>query len=300
MPFGQLVFGHPGAGKTTYCKAAKDFLTAFGRHTAIVNLDPANDSLPYRCEVDIRDLCDHTEAMRAESLGPNGAFVYCIEYLVENGDWLEAKLQETGPTTYLVFDCPGQVELYTHHEAFRKLVGWLQSALHVRLCGVHLVDSIHVRSGPQFMSALVLSLVSMLQLELPHINVLTKVDLLQTYDMDFNLDYLVESGDLSQLTAATSEGPQGVPERYRKLTEALSELVEDFPHVSFSTLAVDDAEKMRSLLELVDTANGYSLLPLKHPDEAKAESRLHRTAEEAIEGSYVDGFADLQRARGGA
>lgn len=46
--FGQIVIGPPGSGKTTYCNGMSQFLTALGRKVAVVNIDPANDHIPYK------------------------------------------------------------------------------------------------------------------------------------------------------------------------------------------------------------------------------------------------------------
>lgn len=54
--FGQAVIGPPGAGKTTYCQGMAAFLRARGRACAVVNLDPANDALPYAPDVDVAEL----------------------------------------------------------------------------------------------------------------------------------------------------------------------------------------------------------------------------------------------------
>jgi len=54
--FGQAVIGPPGAGKTTYCQGMAAFLRARGRACAIINLDPANDELPYAADVDVAEL----------------------------------------------------------------------------------------------------------------------------------------------------------------------------------------------------------------------------------------------------
>jgi hypothetical protein len=72
MPFGQLVVGPPGSGKTTYCTGMHQYLTAIGRKTAIINLDPANDLLPYTPAVDVADLVDLEAVMDDLHLGPNG------------------------------------------------------------------------------------------------------------------------------------------------------------------------------------------------------------------------------------
>lgn len=72
MTFGQLVVGPPGSGKSTYCNGMQQFLGAAGRKLAVVNLDPANDTLPYECSVNIIDLISLEEVMQDLKLGPNG------------------------------------------------------------------------------------------------------------------------------------------------------------------------------------------------------------------------------------
>lgn len=126
MPsFGQIVIGPPGSGKSTFCAGMCEFLTGFGRKVAVVNLDPANDSLSYNCAVDISTLITLNDVMENLKLGPNGGLIYCIEYLEKNIDWLEKKLKEL-KGYYFLFDCPGQVELYTHHTSVRNVVRQLE------------------------------------------------------------------------------------------------------------------------------------------------------------------------------
>ena len=112
--FGQVVIGSPGAGKTTYCEAMARFLKAIGRDVAIVNIDPANENVPYQADIDISELIQLEEVMDTFKLGPNGGLVYCMEFLEKNLDWLLEKLQNI-KKKYLLIDCPGQVELYTHN-----------------------------------------------------------------------------------------------------------------------------------------------------------------------------------------
>ena len=51
----------------------------------------------------------------------------------------------------------------------------------MQLTAVHLVDA-HLCSDPgKYISALLLSLSTMIHLELPHINVLSKIDLIENY-----------------------------------------------------------------------------------------------------------------------
>lgn len=115
MPFGQLVIGPAGSGKTTYCNGMQQYLTLLGRKAVVINLDPANDALPYECAADIGELVSLHEVQDTLNLGPNGGMrnrvmplpclhtrlmawildiglVYCIDYLDNNLDWLQEKL----------------------------------------------------------------------------------------------------------------------------------------------------------------------------------------------------------------
>lgn len=120
MPFAQLVVGPPGAGKSTYCNGMQQFLGAIGRKSVVVNLDPANDHTTYEAALDVRDLITLEDIMKDDELGPNGAVLYALEELESNMDWLEEQLKKFGED-YVLFDCPGQVELFTHHDSLRKI-----------------------------------------------------------------------------------------------------------------------------------------------------------------------------------
>ena len=63
-----------------------------------------------------------------------------------------------------------------------------------RLAAVSLTDA-HLCSDPgKYLSALLQALSSMLHLELPHINVLSKIDLIEQYGkLAFNLDFYTEA-----------------------------------------------------------------------------------------------------------
>ena len=54
--FGQIVVGPPGCGKTTYFMGMQMFVEAVGRNCKVVNLDFANDNLPYTAAIDVREL----------------------------------------------------------------------------------------------------------------------------------------------------------------------------------------------------------------------------------------------------
>ncbi|KAL3137991.1 hypothetical protein ABBQ38_005230 [Trebouxia sp. C0009 RCD-2024] len=258
MPFGQLVIGPAGSGKTTYCNGMQQYLTLLGRKAVVVNLDPANDALPYECAVDIGELVSLHEVQEKLNLGPNGGLVYCIEYLDSNLDWLQEKLEliQKNEATYVLFDLPGQVELFTLHESLRHIVDTVTNTWHYRLAAVHLVDA-HLCSDPaKYISALLLSLSAMLHLELPHVNLLSKIDLIEQYGkLQFNLDFYTEVQDLSYLVQAMGNDP--FSQRYRKLSQGLCQVVEDFGLLHFTPLAIEEKGSVQHVLSLIDKANGH-------------------------------------------
>lgn len=121
--FGQVVIGPPGSGKTTYCGAIKEFLAGVGRKVVIINMDPANENMPFAPDVDIFDLIHLTDVMDKLKLGPNGGLLYCMEFLEKNFEIFETKLREFQEEEYyFIFDFPGQVELYTHHDSVKNII----------------------------------------------------------------------------------------------------------------------------------------------------------------------------------
>eukprot|EP00879_Flechtneria_rotunda_P006034 GHRR01006346.1.p1 GENE.GHRR01006346.1~~GHRR01006346.1.p1 ORF type:complete len:334 (+),score=112.45 GHRR01006346.1:132-1133(+) len=289
MPFGQLVIGPPGSGKTTYCNGVEQYLTALGRKVAIINLDPANDVLPFKPTVDVSELVCLETVMEELKLGPNGGMLYCMEYLQANLDWLKDKLtplEQDG--CYVLFDCPGQVELFTQQPAFKQLLQALTDQWHYRLTAVHLIDA-HLATDPaKYISALLLALSVTLHLEMPQVNVLSKIDLLTQYgELAFNLDYYTEVQDLRYLLG--SMGERGFSRRFRKLSASLCELVEDYGLVSFTPLAIQDRASVERLINLVDKANGaiYAALDKQKPEDIAVPSGLlvssaHRAADDEV------------------
>ena len=122
MPFGEIVIGSPGSGKSTYAYGKHQLFTALGRPISIVNLDPANENIPYPCTLDISSLVTLEDVMQEHGLGPNGGMLYCMEYVETNFDWLEEGLEALGKDAYVVFDLPGQVELSTNHDSLKRIV----------------------------------------------------------------------------------------------------------------------------------------------------------------------------------
>ncbi|CAJ0753078.1 11412_t:CDS:2, partial [Entrophospora sp. SA101] len=180
--------------------------------------------------------------------------MYCMEFLEVNFDWLEEKLKEL-KDDYLLFDFPGQVELFTHHNSVKNIIDKLQK-LDYRLVTVHLVDAHYCTDPSKYISILLLSLKTMLQIELPHINVLSKIDLMESYGkLAFNLNFYTEVQDLSYLLQKLDKDP--FTSKFKELNKALCGLIEDFSLVGFYTLCIEDKKSVSQLIQVIDRANGY-------------------------------------------
>lgn len=125
---------------------------------------------------------------------------------------------------------------------------------------IHLTDSYALTLPSLYISTVLLSLRAMLQMDLPHLNVLTKIDKLADYGpLPFNLDYYTEVQDLSYLLPHLAQENSVMRHpKFEGLNNAIVELVEDFGLVGFETLAVEDKRSMMTLLQAIDRAGGYA------------------------------------------
>lgn len=88
--------GPPGSGKSTLVNGLQQFMKAISRPCSAVNLDPANDNIPYQADVDVRELVDIEEVMAREELGPNGGILWAMEEVESEFAWLEERLDDCG------------------------------------------------------------------------------------------------------------------------------------------------------------------------------------------------------------
>lgn len=282
MPvFGQVVIGPPGSGKSTYCYGLQQFFNSIGRHSIIINLDLANDRLKYECALDIRDFITLEEIMTENSLGPNGGLIKAFEALtgVSDGDQESNENEEENLLTvlvdqivklaskskaYVIFDTPGQSELFTSNFSLPNLFNHISKKIDLRLCCVNLMDSIYLTTPSSYISILLTSLRSMLLLNMPHVNVISKIDLLSNYDaLPFNLQYYLQVDNLQDLIPHLRKeidilkNKLGVKNLVR-ITESIIDLVDDYKIVDFEVLCVEDTRSMINLVRRCDKSNGYA------------------------------------------
>ncbi len=116
-----FVTGPAGTGKSTFCGALKEWLITNEYDAAIVNLDPGSEYIPYEAEVDIRETISLSQIMSEYNLGPNGAQIVAADLLLDNIEPVSTVLRELDDY-YVIFDTPGQMELFTYRPGAPLLV----------------------------------------------------------------------------------------------------------------------------------------------------------------------------------
>ncbi|KAH8830806.1 GPN-loop GTPase [Flagelloscypha sp. PMI_526] len=265
MRYAVLVTGPAGAGKSTFSSSFMNHLRASKRTGHLVNLDPAADpaSFEYEPAIDIKDLVSLEDVMTELGYGPNGGLVYCFEYLQENMDWLEEQLGGYDDD-YLIIDCPGQIELYTHHPFLPFLVQHLQR-MGIRTCAAYLIDSQFMEDKNKFFSGVLSAMSAMVNLEIPWINVMSKMDLVTSNKEDPSAPRngirakrdVARYLDPDPMLLATTQSQEPKNPKFHRLNQAIVQLIEDHPLVSFLPLDLSSTDSLDSVISHIDYTMQY-------------------------------------------
>ena len=108
------------------------------------------------------------------------------------------------------------------------------------------VDSHFMVDGGTFLSGCMAALSVMVNLEVPHINVLSKIDLLSASARK-QLDRFLEP-DTQDLTSSSHT----FNEKYQALTEALGKVLDDYSLVKYFPLDINNEENVADLFLMID------------------------------------------------
>ena len=110
----------------------------------------------------------------------------------------------------------------------------------------------------RYLAALIHSLSAMLHLELPMINVLSKIDLLkwnheermqesgntgQEPVVDFGVDTLIDEQELCRIPSQIRSWNRNYDNKHRRLARKLCEVIADYSMLSFATLDINVRDK---------------------------------------------------------
>ena len=196
-----FVSGTAGSGKSLLSSKLYEYYTKNGAFAAVLNLDPGVESLPYTCDVDVRDYVDIVSIMQQYDLGPNGALIMATDLIASKIDDIQNDVNRINPD-YLIVDTPGQIELFAYRSSGRFLVENLTSD---EKTNIFLFDGALITTPVNFVSIALLATSIRLRLNLPTINTVTKTDLIGSKLKDI----LQWSTSLSTLESAIANEADG-------------------------------------------------------------------------------------------
>ena len=244
--YGACFIGPPGSGKTSCVLSLQEICKKLKRNTFIINLDPANDFLPYEPDFDIRSIINVKDIMKDQQLGPNGALLYCMETISKNVFEITNAIKPLLTSiTYFLIDFPGQVEIYTHSDSMQIFIKEFQKNLNTKLATVNLIDSILASNKQSFLGSSLMALGMMLRLFTPHINLISKFDLVQSG----NVEIIFSHNNLDYEDFINNEIPN-------PLHNAIIDLLKSFDLVSYTFFSVYDETSLIELLRLIDKSIG--------------------------------------------
>ncbi len=171
-----FISGTAGAGKSLLTSKLYEYYTKNGAFAAILNLDPGVESIPYTCDIDVRDYVDIVSIMQQYDLGPNGALIMANDLIASKIDEIQNEVNRVNPD-YLIVDTPGQIELFAYRASGPFLVEDISSE---EKTNIFLFDGALITSPVNFVSIALLATSIRLRLNISTINVLTKTDLIGT------------------------------------------------------------------------------------------------------------------------
>ena len=134
---------------------------------------------------------------------------------------------------------PGQVELFSNHDSLKNIIKMLEVKANLRMVTVNMVDVTHLYDRHRFLSAMTLSLTSLIGLETPFLNFITKVDLMSKFGPpDLGLPFYqgtttglrymffheIENGKDENKEEPVSK----MDKKFGKLTGAMCEMLENY------------------------------------------------------------------------
>ena len=244
-----------------------------------MNLDPAAEHFEHQPDLDIKDLISLEDVMDELKAGPNGGLIYCFEFLMENLDFLTDALDSLTEEYLIIFDMPGQIELWTHIPILPKLARFLTrpGALDIRLCAAYLLEGTFVVDRAKYFAGTLTAMSAMIMLEMPHINILSKMDLVkdQLRKKDLKRFITPDASLLDDDPAEKSRKRGGVDiealqdanpmdrdslvsgASFKRLNAAIAKLIEDYSMVNYLQLDCTNEDSVAAILSHIDDVIQY-------------------------------------------
>lgn len=200
---------------------------------------------------------------------------------MDNIEWLSGDLGEY-QDEFLIIDCPGsrlkwvpgyyklfvgQIELYTHSDIMPKIVRVFQAADY-KVCSLYMLESLFLNDISKFFAGVLTATSAMLQLGIPHINIMSKMDLMAksagNSDQDSSEDEI--SDDQHHLHRYLYPDPslleellsKAAPAKFYRLNKALVQLLDEYDMVNFFPVNIKKESSLERIMQQIEFVTQYS------------------------------------------
>lgn len=232
------IVGTAGSGKTTLTHAFNEWCHRQRYDSIAVNLDPGVVNLPYSPEIDVREWISLNKIMKEYNLGPNGAQILSADLLALNAKVLRERLGEYR-ADYVLFDTPGQLELFVFRNVGRVIVEEIGKENSILL---FLIDPSLSTTPTNFVSQLMLSAITQFRIDIPIINILTKIDMVDKEALNMIIEWGKNSEKLKNDLLIKH------PSLYYQLSEKMINVIEEMQaHTNMIPISSETWEGMEDL-----------------------------------------------------
>ena len=246
MTFTLFVVGPAGSGKSSFVAAFSSWLESFEIPYLTVNLDPAAEFVPYTPDVDIRAYVTAKQVMEEFMLGPNGAIVASVDLTLSFLRELREEIFEAAPEGYVLFDTPGQMEIFafrqTGVEMVRELLGEHRGT-------VFLIDSALATTPSAFTSQIFLASSVYYRFRIPQLNVFNKIDLLNENELERMVNWVRDPSSLIGELEKELTGEERI--MVKGLLEAVKGFLESFSIYFTSTKTMKGLDSIYADLQKI-------------------------------------------------
>jgi len=134
----------------------------------------------------------------------------------------------------------------------------------MRICAVYLIESQFIDDKYKFFSGVLSAMSAMVNLEVPWINVLSKMDLIVGDESDpaSGRNGIMRKKDIARYlepdpSLLSREQGSSINPRFHALNEAIVQLIEDHPLVSFLPLNLSSTDSLEIVLSHIDFVMQY-------------------------------------------
>ncbi|KAL9124421.1 MAG: hypothetical protein Q9217_006245 [Psora testacea] len=196
-PVAIVCVGMAGSGKTTFMQRINSHLHSKREPPYIINLDPAVRTVPFDCNIDIRDSLDYKEVMKEYNLGPNGGILTSLNIFATKIDQIinilekrtapDAEKPKAKPIKNIIVDTPGQIEVFVWSASGSILLDSLASSCPTVVA--YIIDTPRTSSTSTFMSNMLYACSILYKTKLPMILVFNKTDV---RDAEFAKEWMTD------------------------------------------------------------------------------------------------------------